>query len=80
MEVEGESRILARFEKHDEFVALQNEVLSLDDRPQVSDEEARRQTNLLRNIFDIVWIKVTRIFFSSRLEFSLQNIRNSRIC
>ena len=79
MEAEGESRILTRFEKHDEFVALQNEVLSLDDRP-ASEEEARRQTNLLRNISNIVRIKAARLSFGSRLEFSSQNTRNSRIC
>ncbi|KAH8998594.1 TBCD protein [Lactarius akahatsu] len=53
MEAEGEPRILARFEKYNEFVALQSEALSLDDRSQVSEEEARRQTRLIWNICNI---------------------------
>jgi hypothetical protein len=59
MEAEGESRILTRFEKRDEFVALQSEVLSLDDKPASEEvqEDARRQTNLLRNISNIVRIE-----------------------
>lgn len=53
MEAEGEPRILARFEKYNEFVALQSEALSLDDRSQASEEEARRQTRLIWNICNI---------------------------
>ncbi len=80
MEAEGEPRILSRFEKHDVFVALQSEALSLDDRPQASEEEARRQTQLMWNIFNIVRIVAARLFFSLRFEFSSQNTRNNRIC
>ena len=79
MEAEAEILILRRFEKHDEFVALQSEVLSLDDGTQASDEEARRQTKLMWNIFNIVRIVAARLFFGSRLEFSSQNTRNSHI-
>lgn len=53
MEAETESPILTRFEKHDEFVALQNEALSLDDGTLASDEEERRRTKLMWNIFNI---------------------------
>ncbi|KAI9465506.1 TBCD protein [Lactarius psammicola] len=53
MEAEGEPRILSRFKKYDVFVALQSEALSLDDRPQASEERARTQTNLMWNIFKI---------------------------
>lgn len=66
MEVEAESPILTRFEKHDEFVALQNEALSLDDGTLASDEEERRRTKLMWNIFNIVRIVVSRRPFSSR--------------
>jgi hypothetical protein len=79
MEAEAEIRILARFEKHDEFVALQSEVLSLDDGTQASDEESRRQTKLMWNIFNIVRLVAARLLFSSRIEFSSQNTRNSHI-
>ena len=79
MEAEAEILILRRFEKHDEFVALQSEVLSLDDGTQASDEEARRQTKLMWNIFNIVRIVAARLFFGSRSEFSSQNTRNSHI-
>lgn len=79
MEAEAESRILTRFERHDEFVALQSEALSLDDGTEASDDEARRQTKLMWNIFNIVRIVTARLFFSSRFEFSSQNTRNSRI-
>ncbi|KAI9443203.1 TBCD protein [Lactarius indigo] len=57
MEAEGEPRILTRFEKHDEFIALQNEALSLDERSQASEEEARRQTRLMWNIFNILTVQ-----------------------
>ncbi|KAH9049928.1 TBCD protein [Lactarius hengduanensis] len=53
MEAEGEPRILARFEKYNEFVALQSDALSLDDRSQPSEEEARRQTRVIWNICNI---------------------------
>ena len=43
-----------RFEKHAEFVALQNETLSLDISPQASDEESNRRINLMRNMANIV--------------------------
>jgi hypothetical protein len=66
MEAETESPILTRFEKHDEFVALQNEALSLDDGTLASDEEERRRTKLMWNVFNIVRIVVSRRFFSSR--------------
>jgi hypothetical protein len=66
MEAETESPILTRFERRDEFVALQNEALSLDDGTLVSDEEERRRTKLMWNIFNIVRIVISRPFFSSR--------------
>jgi len=80
MEAANDSRILARFEKHAEFIALQSEALSLEDRPQADDEEARRQTNLMSRIFNIVRIVAPHLFFSSRFGFSSQNTRNNRIC
>ena len=79
MEAETESRILTRFERHDEFVALQSEALSLDDGTEASDDETRRRTKLMWNIFNIVRIVTVCLFSSSCFEFSLQNTRNSRI-
>jgi hypothetical protein len=55
MDTDPEFKIQTRFEKHAEFVALQNEALSLavDISPQASDEP-NRQINLMRDMVNIV--------------------------
>jgi hypothetical protein len=55
MDTESEFRIQTGFRKYAEFVALQNQALSLDANPQqASDEESGRRTNLMRSIINIV--------------------------
>lgn len=54
MATDSEFKIQTRFEKHAEFVALQNEALSLDISPQASDEESNRRINLMRDMAKIV--------------------------
>jgi hypothetical protein len=54
MDTDPEFKIQTRFEKHAEFVALQNDVLSLDISPQTSDEETNRRINLMRDMVNIV--------------------------
>lgn len=56
MDTDPEFKIQTRFEKHAEFVALQNEALSLpvDISPQASDEEPNRRINLMRDMVNIV--------------------------
>ena len=54
MDTETEFKIQTRFEKHAEFVALQDETLSLDISPQASDEESNRRINLIRDMVNIV--------------------------
>ncbi|KAI0283960.1 TBCD protein [Russula aff. rugulosa BPL654] len=54
MDTETEFKIQTRFEKHAEFVALQDETLSLDISPQASDEESNRRINLMRDMVNIL--------------------------
>ena len=54
MDTDSESKIQTRFEKHAEFVALQNEALSLDISAHASDEESNRRINLMRDMVNIV--------------------------
>jgi hypothetical protein len=54
MDTDPEFKIQTRFEKHAEFVALQNEALSWDISPQASDEESNRRINLMRDMVKIV--------------------------
>ncbi|KAI0004532.1 TBCD protein [Russula compacta] len=53
MDVDSEFKVQTRFEKYAEFVALQNQSLSLDANPQTSDEELGRRINLMRSITNI---------------------------
>ncbi|KAH9980287.1 TBCD protein [Lactifluus volemus] len=53
MEADTEFKIQARFEKHDEFVKLQTEILSLDTNPQSSDDDVGRRINLVWNVTNI---------------------------
>jgi hypothetical protein len=54
MDTDSELKIQTRFEKHAEFVALQNEALSLDIGPQASNEESSKRINLMRDMVNIV--------------------------
>lgn len=54
MDTDSGFRIQTRFEKHAEFIALQNEALSLDISLQASDEESNRRINLMRDMVNIV--------------------------
>lgn len=58
MDTDTEFKIQTRFEKYAEFVALQNQALSLgispEGKPQGSDEESNRQINLVRDMVNIV--------------------------
>jgi hypothetical protein len=54
MDLDPEFNIRTRFEKYAEFVALQNQALSLDTTPQASDEESNRRTNLMQDMVNIV--------------------------
>jgi hypothetical protein len=54
MDTDPEFKIQTRFEKHAEFVALQNEALSSDISPQASDEESSRRINHMRDMVNIV--------------------------
>jgi hypothetical protein len=56
MDTDPGFKIQTRFEKHAEFVALQNEALSLDISPLASDEESNtnRRINLMRDMVNIV--------------------------
>jgi hypothetical protein len=54
MATDTELKIQTRFERHAEFVALQNEALSFDISPQASDEESNRRINLMRDMVNIV--------------------------
>jgi hypothetical protein len=81
MEADTEIKIQTRFEKYNEFVTLQDEALSLDTNPQVSDKESGRRINLMWNIVNIVrqtWLPV--LLAGSLFEFSSQNTKSSRIC
>ncbi len=54
MDADSEFKIQTRFEKYTEFVALQNQALSLDISPQASDEESNRRINLMWDMVNIV--------------------------
>lgn len=54
MDTDSEIKIQTRFEKHAEFVALQNQALSLDISPKASDEESNKRINLMRDMVNIV--------------------------
>ena len=54
MDTDSEFKIQTRFEKHAEFVALQNQALSSDISPKVSDEESNRRINLMKDMINIV--------------------------
>jgi hypothetical protein len=54
MATDSEFKIQTRFERHEEFVALQNEALAFDISPQASDEESNRRINLMRDMINIV--------------------------
>jgi len=55
MEADSDFKVQTRFEKYAEFVALQNQALSLDDAsPHVSDVELGRRINLMWGIVKIV--------------------------
>jgi hypothetical protein len=54
MDTDSDSKAQTRFEKYAEFVALQDQVLSLDASPNVSDEEIGRRINLMGSITNIV--------------------------
>jgi hypothetical protein len=57
MEADSDFKVQTRFEKYAEFVALQNQALSMDASPHVSDEELGRRTNLMWRIINIVRTK-----------------------
>jgi hypothetical protein len=54
MGADSDFKVQTRFEKYAEFVALQNQALSLDASPHVSDEELGRRINLMWGIIKIV--------------------------
>lgn len=57
MDTDTEFKIQTRFEKYAEFVALQNQALSLDISPQgrsQRSDESNRQINLVRDMVNIV--------------------------
>lgn len=54
MEADSDFKVQTRFEKYAEFVALQDQALSLDASSHVSDEELGRRINLMRSIANIV--------------------------
>jgi hypothetical protein len=54
MDPESEFTIQTRFEKYAEFVALQNQALSLDISPQAFNEESNRRINLMQDMVNIV--------------------------
>ena len=54
MDPETEFTIQTRFEKYAEFVALQNQALSLDISPQAFNEESNRRINLMQDMVNIV--------------------------
>jgi hypothetical protein len=55
MDADSDFKVQARFEKYAEFVALQDQALSLDDASlHVSDEELSRRINLMWGIINIV--------------------------
>ncbi len=54
MDTDSEFKTQARFEKYAEFVALQNQALSLDIGPRASDGESNRRINLIRDMVNIV--------------------------
>jgi hypothetical protein len=54
MDADSDFKVQTRFEKYAEFVGLQNQALSLDASPHVSDEELGRRTNLMWGIIKIV--------------------------
>ena len=58
MEADSDFKVQTRFEKYAEFVALQNQALSLDSSPHVSDEELGRRVNLMWGIIKIVRRKI----------------------
>jgi len=54
MDADSDFKVQTRFEKYTEFVALQDQALSLDASPHVSDEELGRRINLMGRIVNIV--------------------------
>ncbi|KAA1469978.1 TBCD protein [Dentipellis sp. KUC8613] len=54
MEDSTEGRILARFDKHEEFTELQNQILSLDISVEPTDEEQRNEALLVQKISNIL--------------------------
>lgn len=54
MDTDPEFKIQTRFEKHAEFVAMQNEALTLEISRQASDEESNRRINLMRDMVNIL--------------------------
>jgi len=54
MDADSDFSVQTRFEKYAEFVALQDQALSLDATPHVSDEELGRRINLMWSISNIV--------------------------
>ncbi|KAI0269819.1 TBCD protein [Gloeopeniophorella convolvens] len=53
MDPETEIKPRTRFEKYDDFLASQSEILSLGEAPPGSEEEARRRTHLMWRMFGI---------------------------
>jgi hypothetical protein len=54
MDPDFEFKIQTRFEKYAEFVALQNQALSLDISPQAFNEESNRRINIMKDMVNIV--------------------------
>jgi len=54
MDADSDFKVQTRFEKYTELVALQDQALSLDASPNVSDEELGRRINLMWRIINIV--------------------------
>jgi hypothetical protein len=54
MNTDSEFKIQTRFEKHAEFVALQDAALSMDTGLQAYDEESNRRINIMRDMVNIV--------------------------
>jgi len=54
MDADSDFKVQTRFEKYAELVALQDQALSLDATPHVSDDELGRRINLMWSISNIV--------------------------
>lgn len=80
MEEYAEARILARFEKYDEFVKLQGTILQFDLNKDLTEEERRNDALAREALFRIVCHPNSSDLRCYLLSFSsLQNIKNSPI-